>query len=226
VQCLIWIGVIDLILASIVWRPETSVEESVMLYSIFTGLGPAIAIIIIMQDAVVGEKEAGTAAWILSKPASRAAFILSKLVANIVGVLATMILAPGVIAYVQIGLAKGEWLNPLLFLGGMAIFLVYIVYYLALTLMLGTLFNHRGPVIGIAMALAFGQQMVFGLLPSLSKVLPWVLTIPVNNLFDRSLAAATMLGETPPTLLPLYITLISIVIFVAVSLWKFEKEEL
>jgi hypothetical protein len=64
------------------------------------------------------------------------------------------------------------------------------------------------------------------LLPALAYVLPWPLAVPVNSLSDRSVAGATMLGEAPPTWLPLLVTLVSIFVFTAVSLWRFEKEEL
>lgn len=36
-------------------------ETAVMLYCIFAGLFPAVAVVIVMQDAVVGEKQPGTA---------------------------------------------------------------------------------------------------------------------------------------------------------------------
>ena len=61
---------------------------------------PAIAVIIIMKDTLVGEKQSGTAAWVLSKPVSRPAFILSKLAANSIGVLATIVILPGVVAFI------------------------------------------------------------------------------------------------------------------------------
>ena len=90
--------------------------------------------------------------------------------------------------------------------------------------MLGTFFNHRGPVIGISLALAFGQQMVFGLLPALTFILPWVLAVPAG-FFDPSIAASLMLGQEPFSMIPFYITFISIFVFLALSLWRFEKEE-
>jgi hypothetical protein len=90
--------------------------------------------------------------------------------------------------------------------------------------MLGTFFSHRGPVIGISLALVFGQQMVFGLLPALSFVLPLVLAVPAG-FFDTSIAASFMLDQEPFSMLPFYFTFISIFVFLTLSLWRFEKEE-
>jgi ABC-2 type transport system permease protein len=225
IQSLIWIGVINGILVGILWGEGTgTIEEGATLYCVFTGLFPNIAIIIIMQDVVVGEKEMGTGAWILSKPVSRQAFILSKWIANSVGVLVTMLLIPGIVAYLMFYLRFGSWINSLDFLTAWGILLVDLLYYLTLTLMLGTFFRHRGPVIGIPLALAFGQQMIFGLLPALSYVLPWVLAIPAG-FFDTSIAASFILGSKPVSMLPFYITLGSIIIFLPLSLWRFEKED-
>ena len=53
----------------------------------FAVIAGSIGILIIAQDEIVGEKQSGTAAWILSKPIARASFLLSKLAANSVGML-------------------------------------------------------------------------------------------------------------------------------------------
>ena len=225
VQSLIWIVVINGILAGVIWSEEgIDIFEAVALFSLFMGLFPAIAIIIIMQDAIVGEKESGTVAWVLSKPVSRSAFVLAKLIANLIGVLITMVLLPSLVAYIHISFAGGELLDPLNFLGGLAVVYLNLVFYLTLTLMLGTFFNHRGPVIGIPLALAFGQQLIFGILPFLVEVLPWTLVVPYGDI-ELPFAAAVVRGELPHSMNPFYTTLILVVLFIALSLWRFEKEE-
>lgn len=224
-QTLMWTLIINGILAGLLWSGEGIGQiEAVSLYSLFSGLFPAVAVVIIMQDALVGEKESGTAAWIMSKPVSRTAFVIAKLVANSVGVLFTMLLIPGIVAFIQLSLATGSWLDPLSFLGGIGVMYVHQLYYLTLTLMLGAFFNHRGPVIGIPLALTFGQQMIFGMLPFLVKVLPWTLIAPIGDM-NTTIASALMLGEPLPDLSPLYFSLVSIVVFAALSFWRFEREE-
>jgi ABC-type transport system involved in multi-copper enzyme maturation permease subunit len=65
-----------------------------------------------MQDAVVGEKKDGTAAWVLSKPLTRPAFILSKIIANSVGILLTLVVVPCMVAYTILSIAHKSALNP------------------------------------------------------------------------------------------------------------------
>jgi ABC-2 type transport system permease protein len=225
VQSLIWVGVINMILASFVWNPEEAADMAgIGMFALFAGLFPPIAIIIILQDAIVGEKESGTAAWVLSKPVSRTAFIVSKLIANSTGVLATMLLFPGLGAYLQISLAGGAWIPPLNFLGGLAILALYQLFFLTLTLMLGTLFSHRAPVIGIPLALAFGQSMILNMIPQLGAVMPWTLIASPDEQVP-SITEAIITGASPPSLLPVGSILILILIFIGVAIWRFEQEE-
>jgi ABC-2 type transport system permease protein len=225
VQALIWVLVIDGMLVTFLWSEVTpAIEEAVILYCLFSGLFPNIAIIIIMQGVIVGEKEMGTAAWILSKPVSHQAYVLSKWIANAIGVLVTMIIIPGIIAYFLFFLRFDTTVAPLNFLKGWGVLLVYMLFYLTLTLMLGTFFNHRGPVIGIPLALAFGSQLVFGILPYLTYVLPWVLVVPQGD-FQPSISAAYILGQEPASLIPFFITGSLIIIFLGLSLWRFGKVE-
>ena len=72
IQCLIWGGIVGFIVGAILFNPSTPPKEEVlMIFSIFTGLFPSVGVAIIMQDALVGEKREGTAAWVLSKPLTR-----------------------------------------------------------------------------------------------------------------------------------------------------------
>ena len=106
---------------------------------------------------------------------------MSKLVAHSVGVLVTMTLLPGIVAYIQLSLAGGTWLPPLNFVAGMAVIWLYQLFFLTLTLMLGVLVDQRAAVIGIPLALAFGSQMLISIVPALGYVLPWRLAVGVEN---------------------------------------------
>jgi len=172
VQALIWVGVVNMSIASVIWGSSEDASAGIALYALFSCLFPIIAIIIILQDAIIGEKESGTAAWVLSKPVSRTAFVVAKLIAHSLGVLVTMTLLPGIVAYIQISLAGGNWLNPLNFVAGMGVFWLYQLFFLTLTLMLGVLNDQRAAVIGIPLALAFGTQLLISIVPALQFVLP------------------------------------------------------
>ena len=70
---------------------------------IMTGTFGAITL---TQDEVIQEKQSGTAAWILSKPAARPAFILTKLLASLIGVL--VLVLPGAVPVEQVYLATHQ----------------------------------------------------------------------------------------------------------------------
>ena len=224
VHTLIWTLVLNGMMAGALWGSDMAPDEGAMLYSIFTGLFPTVAVVIIMMSEVVGEKQSGTAAWVLSKPVSRAAFILSKLVPNAVGVLATMLIAPGVVAFLQLSLAGADVGLPG-FIAGLGVLGLNLLFYLTLTLMLGALFKKRGGVIAIPLAFAFGQQYLLGLIPPLANVLPWTLGVPLND-GAPAIAASLMLGQTPHAVGPIIAALLCLGVFVAIALWRFEREEL
>lgn len=224
VQSLIWVSVVNVAIAPIIWGSSDNATDGLSLYVLFSCLFPTIAIIIILQDAIIGEKESGTAAWVLSKPVSRTAFVVSKLIAHSLGVLVTMTLLPGIIAYIQISSADGVWLNPLNFVAGMGVVWLYQLFYLTLTLMLGVLYDHRAAVIGIPLALAFGSQMLIGILPALQYVLPWRLAVGVENEI-LAIAEAVILGVPPFSWLPVIAVAGFVVVFTVVAIHQFQREE-
>ncbi|WP_420641343.1 ABC transporter permease [Candidatus Leptofilum sp.] len=224
VQALIWVGVVNLGIASVIWGSANQAPEGLALYALFSCLFPTIAIIIILQDAVIGEKESGTAAWVLSKPVSRTAFVVAKLIAHSAGVLVTMTLLPGAVAYLQMSLAGDAWLNPLNFAAGMGIIWLYQLFFLTLTLMLGVLFDQRAAVIGIPLALAFGTQLLISAVPALQFVLPWRLAVGVENEMP-SVIESVILGSAPSSWLPVAAVAGFVVVFTAVAIHRFRQQE-
>jgi hypothetical protein len=59
----------------------------------------------------------------------------------------------------------------------------------------------------------------------LANVLPWTLTVPLDNSAFPSVTAALMTGTEPLSYLPLATTLGVSVLFVAIALWVFERQE-
>ena len=231
---LIWVGMIDgVLLATMVSISREAgssgsmeaAQTGAMLYSIFTGLFAAVGVVIVMQDAIVGEKLSGTAAWVLSKPVSRAAFVLTKLFGNMAGILVMMVLIPGLIAYLLISqIGVGEWLPLVSFLAAMGSLGVALIFFQTFTLMLGTLFNSRGAVIGLALALLFGQQFLAQMLPFLLNVLPVGIFLPRDG--EPTITSALIFGQPAPSLAPVLWSAGLSVLFVLVSLWRFEQTEL
>jgi ABC-2 type transport system permease protein len=232
IQILMWVGIIDGILVSVLLatRQESggspspaALAEMLTLYTIFAGMFAAVGVIIIMQSVIVGEKNSGTAAWVLSKPVSRAAFVTAKLAANTIAVLVLVLLIPGLVSYLLLStLASETWLPLGSFVSGLAIIGLNQMFYL--TLMLGTLSDSLAAVIGVPIALLFGQQFFIGMLPFLVNLLPHRLAVPVSEQIP-SIAATVIQGKQPDTYLPVISALILCVIFTAVAYWRFEGEE-
>jgi len=188
----------------------------------------SIVAILLGQDAILGEMQSGTAAWVLSKPLRRPAFLLAKLVANGLGLLITTVLIPNIIAYGYFDLVGGVKLPVADFAGAMGLVYLYLFFYLTLAMMLATLFNGRGPVLGIAVGAAWGYMLVQP--PAwLEAFLPWkLLTGHITDTgtgFDLSLAGRLIVGEQLTTLVPIIATAVWCVLFAAIAFWRIRRME-
>ncbi len=225
VQSLIWGGMIGFMIGAVLFgSPDFKLEDGLMLYAVFAGLFPAVGVIIIMQGSLVGEKKDGTAAWVMSKPASRPAFILAKLVANGTGVLAILVVLPALIAYLLFLFGAKTALPPAAFLAAVGVIFLNHLFYLTLTLMLGSLFSSRGSVIGLGLGLLFLQQYLIGLLPVLRYVLPWTLVVPLNNQTD-AIVINLLLDQPVHSYLPILVVAVECILFILVAVWRFNREE-
>ncbi|MAG36409.1 MAG: hypothetical protein CL878_09215 [Dehalococcoidia bacterium] len=184
---------------------------------------PMFGVIILTQDSIVGEKQAGTAAWILSGPVSRPAFVLAKLAGNALGFLVTLILLQGVVAYAQLSLWEGRWLSPAPFATALALSSLYLLFYLTLTLALGTFFASRGPVLGIALGIALLSMNELGRF--LAALAGW--TAPLLPEALPALAESKLLAQPLPTAWPVSLAALSLYIGVALvlAIWRFNREE-
>lgn len=241
-QALIWIAIIDGMLAMVLLvspeieeaqqktgqqnaaQPAQDENLGLMVFFTFLGMAPAVGAVIIGQEAILDEKIKGTAGWLLSKPVSRAGFILSKITPNALGMLVSMVVLPTAIGYVIFQVA-GKTVNPLGFAVGALAGYLGLIFYLTLTILLGTLSKTRGPVIGIPMGLIFGYQIFLGIAPQLINYTPWGLTLSVGN-GSTSLAMALAQGQWNTNYLPAVCTLGFILLFSFLAIRRFEKEEL
>ena len=244
VQSVIWLLILNGIVATVLWAvPNNAAGEAaardanalarmmsekyttgLTIFIIMCGIAPVIGAIIIGQDAIIEEKRSGTAAWVLSKPVSRIAFVLSKLIANAFGLLITAIVVQGVIAYAQISASAGRLLSIGGVLAALGLLFLNLLFYFTLTLMLGTLFDSRGPVLGIAFALLFGYQLFLGLAPWLAQIMPWAI-VTQTNLSSTPLAVTVALEQPLVSVTPILVTAVWCVLFIGVALWRFNREE-
>ena len=164
---LLWPLILDgfyfLTLATVVFTPGVPqtgpaayicIQLFLSMLTLFASMGTVIQ----LQDAIIGERQSGTAAWVLSKPVSRPAFILAKC-SLLPGMLLTMALIPGPLAILIMGVVASVTLPPVILVLLLSYLVAAISFYFGLTLLLGTLCKSRGPVlaIGLVLALLTGQ---------------------------------------------------------------------
>jgi ABC-2 type transport system permease protein len=182
-------------------------------------LATAIGVVTTAQGAIVREKQLGTAAWVLSKPVSRGAFVLAKFVAYALGFVSLAILLPSAIFYGESLFLAGQVPELVSFLSAVGIMVVHTLFYLALALLLGTIFSTRGPISGVAMGVLFAGFLPPNMLPqAVQLVLPWTL---------KSSAVGLALGTPMPAewIIPVIATVLLTALFLGVALWRFGREE-
>lgn len=140
--------------------------------SVGMGTFGALGMIVITHNAIVGEKQSGTAAWVMSKPVSRSAFILAKFLGTFTGTLTIVVAVEGTAAYAVLA-ATGQAPPAPTYLRAMAAVAIYLLFFAALSLCLGTFFTSRGPVLAIPLlALLAGQLLHFNLASIGAALLP------------------------------------------------------
>ena len=195
-------------------------------WMVFGGMFVAFGVMIIMQRVLVAEKNSGTAAWVLSKPVTRTSFVVSRLVVNSIAILLTSVIVPGVIFYITLGLFSDfGWLPPLGFFAGLLMISLHTFFWIALVLMMGTLFESSGVVIAVPIALFFIFWMGTGIIPSLIYISPLLLAFSPAPEQMNALSVSFMTGAPVFSWLPLISTVVFSVIFVAVAIWRFNRQE-
>lgn len=221
-QILIWVLILNGINTIVMlnpYSPNAGLQEVVQTFLPMSFFLVGTGIVIVTQGAIVGEKQLGTAAWVMSKPASRAAFILAKTIAYAIGIWVTALIIPTILFVFTVRMLVPTPLALIPFLSGVAVAALGQLFYLSLTIMLGTFFNSRGPVAGIGIGLIIAGSMFRGLIPmQILVATPWPLP---------DIAAGVALGTPMPSIwpVPLITTGIWILVMTAVALWRFEKEE-
>jgi ABC-2 type transport system permease protein len=179
----------------------------------------AIGTAVLTQDLIIGEKHSGVMDWLLSKPVVRRSYVLAKLAANSLAVQVLLVGLPSVMVYGMLSLRVGAPIPMGPFLSAVGIMAIHTLFYLTLTLMLGTVFNNRGPILGIALGSVLGGGILGGFIKPLLFVTPWILPKAA-----WSIAA----GQALPTeigLASLVATALWSLVFILVALWKIEKTE-
>jgi ABC-2 type transport system permease protein len=224
VQTLLWVLLLNGITTAVMldtggMTGDEVLRETVQTFLLVAATAVGIGVVLTIQGAVVGEKEMGTAAWVMSKPASRASFVLAKLIAHSVGFLATAIVVPSVVFLVEARFLMSAPIDYGSFGIGVAVVALSVVFYVILTIALGTMFKGRGPVAGIAIGFILAGQFFKGMLPlPLVVATPWLL---------GDVASSFAIGTQPDfnRTTPIIATVIASVVLAGLALWRFEREE-
>ncbi len=250
IQTLIWLAIVNGILFMVIWvaprmknppgsssNAQTTQESGqtggsaqsldILGLTIFlkmAGVAIAIGVVVLAQDTLIGEKQSGTAAWVLSKPVSRSAIILSKVISYSFGILVTMVVVQGGIAYLIIYLVTGATLPILPYVGALGLLFLSLLFWLALAAMLSALSNMRGMVIGVPLLLILGYTLFVEFAPWTADIMPWVLTSSVSA-SRQAMGLSLVQGQSLPTLMPLFATVAGCLILTVIAIWRFQKEE-
>jgi ABC-2 type transport system permease protein len=229
---ILWFAIINVMMVIMIIAAAKAATEGgegppiLFMYGIFGGMFVAFGVMIIMQRVLVKEKSSGTAAWVLSKPVTRTAFVVSRLAVNSIAILLTSVIVPGVILYITLGLLSDYgWLSPSGFAAGLAMVSLHTFYWIALVLMMGTLTESSGAVMAVPMVLYFVFWYGPSLIPAMTYISPLLLTFSPAPEQMSALSVAFMSGEPVFSWLPLVSTVISCVIFIAVAIWRFNRQE-
>jgi ABC-2 type transport system permease protein len=228
-QLLLWVGLLDGMLAVALFIlptmttpegeplvPGSPVQTGQELFFGLSVLAIAIGVIILMQDVIIGEKQTGTAEWVLSRPVARPAFILAKLLVYGLGTAVFMLIIPSLIGYALFALYDPGVVTVSGFLGAMGLVALHTAFYLTLCLMLGVLVESRSALLGVAFASLIGGSMAP--VEALVKISPWAL---------GQLTLLPLQGQAlPPGGMTMVVsTAVWSVLFIAVALWQFNRIE-
>jgi ABC-2 type transport system permease protein len=228
---LIWFAIVNVMMGIMVIASTEEAKKGnvgpplLLMYGVFGGLFVSFGVMIIMQQVLVREKRSGTAAWVLSKPVTRTSFVVSRLAVNSIAILLTAVIVPGMILYVTLGLFSDlGWLSPLGFFAALIMVALNMFYWIALVLMMGTLSDSSSVVIAVPITLFFTLSYGPGLLPWLIYGSPLMLLFsPADQI--KPLTVSFINGEPVFSWLPLITTVVCSVIFVAVAIWRFNRQE-
>jgi ABC-type transport system involved in multi-copper enzyme maturation permease subunit len=234
VQILVWLVISNGIIAFILWgiplfdpSAETNLDTAginelikvfLQLEAFFTPFG----VMVLSQGLIVNEKKFGTAAWVLSNPVSRNSIIYSKLISHGWAMFIILVMVQSLVIYLQLALKAGSFFNPMSFICATGVICLFLLFFLTLALLLGTLFNSTGPVVGIPIALLIGMSILPQILGGLA---PWLFLILPGSLSDLTIVIGT--GQSLPAywFCPLVSTGVLIVIFIVLAVVRLGREE-
>lgn len=194
--------------------PEPTINDAVAQYVKNIAQFGVLLALVFSMGAVVVEKDKGTAAMILSKPMPRGSFLLAKF-ASLALTFTIAVAVAGVAAYYYTYFLFGS-LNILNWLALNGLVILYLLVYVAITLLYSTLTRTQYVAIG----LSFGTLILLGILGSLPG---FGINLPDALISNASLLMA---GYPVTNWTGLWVSLGLIVISIITAWLVFRKQEL
>jgi ABC-2 type transport system permease protein len=220
-QLIIWQALA--VIPPVTITPDGTNERGIAVLSLFLWSGSnmmSIGTILLAQGTIIEEKLTQTLLWVFSKPLSAAGFIVGKFAAYAVLLALLVIGAPCIVTYLAamvIGLPAQIWVGN--YLAGVGMVYLILLFVLALTILLGVLFDRQGAVTALALLIFFSGS---GLksnaqLGWIEPFTPWALQ---HN------AHETLIGNFPGTAwLAIAVTLGLIWLLLQISIWRLQRYE-
>jgi ABC-2 type transport system permease protein len=177
-----------------------------------------IGVVVLLQNEVIKERELGTMAWVLTSPVDRSTFIVAKYLVNILWTLALTVVIEWASCWFLFPVLSQSLPSLEVYLASMGVNMLYALFFITLTIMLGCFLKSRGPVIGIPLITLIAQYWFEGELVSrgLVKLLP----ISLNYVIEAWLSY-----KQADFLIPVAAVSAWCVIFVAASIWRIRREQ-
>ncbi len=194
--------------------PPPTARDAVDQFLKNVGQAGVLTAILLAMGSVANEKERGTAALLLTKPASRAAYLLAKLLAIGATLLVSLLLAAiG-------GYAYTAFLFEAMPIGGWAA----MVGLLLLSLLVYTSLTFLGSVLSRSALAAAGIGIGFMIIVALISILPTVGPYTPGGLSSAALAIA--MGRDPSVIGPLLVNGAGVAALFGISWLVFRRQEL
>ena len=221
-QLIIWMSLTAL--PAIWMTPGDAGDRGISFLTLFLWLGITlipISTVILAQGAIIEEKLTQTLLWIYSKPLSTAGFILGKFAAYSVFIGVIALGVPGIFMYIA-ALVVGLPAQISLFNYLISVLMVYLVmlFTLALTMMLGVIFNQIRAVSAISLFVFFGGVSL-NFNPQLQQIKPYTVWALQND------ATATLVDQFPnEAWIAMSVTIVFTVLFLLISVFWMKGYEL
>jgi ABC-2 type transport system permease protein len=220
-QLIIWQALA--VIPPVTITPDGTNERGIAILSLFLWSGSnmmSIGTVLLAQGTIIEEKLTQTLLWVFSKPLSAAGFIWGKFAAYAVLLAVLVIGAPCLVTYLAalvIGLPAQIVIWN--YLAGVWMVYLLLLFVLAMTILLGVLFDRQGAVTALALVIFFSGS---GLrsnsqLSWLEPFTPWALQ---HN------AHETLVGNVAGTVwLAMASTLVLTGLLLTAAIWRLKRYE-